>query len=106
MGVGALAFFNCADSHETIHIWLNDQTAGTGWVEQGVLDSQFDSTGTCPASGQPFLVRLSSGHLYLAATVDPTKCGGQNDPTNIECQRTITTAEGQTNGPTVSVVVT
>jgi hypothetical protein len=106
MGVGTVAFYNCVESRETIHIWLNDLTAGTGWIEQGVLASQYDSSGTCPATGAAFPVSLQSQHDYIVVTVSPSKCGGENDPTNRDCQSSVTsTLVGLAGGPVVSIVV-
>jgi hypothetical protein len=106
-GIGSVAFYNCNDSKRSMTIWVNDLTAGTGWQEDATMPSQWDN-GTCPAQGEtPTEVTLATGHQYLIAAVDPDdpSCGGQDDPTIVNCARWQGLFLGLAGGQTFQVIL-
>jgi hypothetical protein len=106
-GIGAVALFNCKDNQHTLHIWTRDLTAGSAWQEEGTITSQWDN-GSCPAAGStPLVVNLQAAHQYLIAAVDPESlnCGGENDPTNINCIPWNQNFLGLPGGPTFPVTI-
>jgi hypothetical protein len=48
----------------------------------------------------PFVISLCvAGHQYLIRVLLPSKCGGANDPNNIDCEVFETIALGDPHGP-------
>ena len=106
-GVGQVALYNCHDQRRTVYIWVNDLTAQTGWQQRDSLPPQYDD-GSCPAgNAQPVVISLANQHVYQIIAVDPENlgCDGQNDPTIVSCQRSITNAVGASNGPVVTFLI-
>jgi len=108
-GIGTLRFFNCTDDRHDLHVWLNDQTAGSGWNEQGTISQQWDQNGNCPFFGaQPLAVDFTTGHAYAIEVLEPDHdgCGGMNDPMGgFDCIRFSGSLPGLTGGPVVEQVV-
>jgi len=107
-GFSSVLFYNCTAEGHTIHIWVNDLTAGTGWVEKASIENQWTEGGCGAAIGSPpTVIPLEDGHDYLIVTVDPDaeKCPGQNDPTLPDCTRTVGPYHGLAKGGPASVTV-
>src|SRR5262249_10564374 len=86
-GYSTILFYNCSSLHYTVHFWTFDLTTNE-WKDHGALDAQYDADGTCPGSGtSPMQIDLADGHTYSWVVVAPDQqtCGGQNDPTLMNC---------------------
>ena len=89
-GISSINVFNCHSDRHTIRIWTFDYTLGV-WQERGALGSQWNSSNSCPGTAAPLVVPLADKHLFRFVAVDPQSsfCGGQNDPLNGGCQRSL-----------------
>lgn len=105
-GPSKLRVNNCHVEKEVLHIWLYDETANS-LTEKGTLTHQYNQSGSCPASGSPLDVELTTGHSHYLIAVDPTLIGcGVNDPSFGACQRHISGPyEGDETGPIVPITV-
>ena len=107
-GPSKLLFFNCSSERHTLHFWVRDYTASTGWVEKGSLSPQYDQWGTCPGGGAtPFVISLEDRHDCEIVAVDPDgyTCGGHNDPTIVGCRKWAVRVTGSKSGPTPPPII-
>jgi hypothetical protein len=90
-GVSRVDVFNCTDPGHTLHVWTLDTAAGSSWVEHGSASPIGYGSAGCPGSAAPFSVELQDGHSFWFVVVDPqmSSCGGRNDPTTSQCQKSI-----------------
>ena len=104
-GVKTFVAYNCIDEQRPLEMWVADLTAGTGYVDEGQLGSQWADSG-CPETGKPFtFTPTATGHEYLVRSVDYLAPGCSNDPTIADCWRSSTTFVGDTNGQTLSTTI-
>jgi hypothetical protein len=102
-GVKTYIAYNCISEQRPLEMWVEDLTAGTPFVDEGRLDSQwFDSH--CPGTGQPWTFTPTSGHGYLIRAVDYSDpffdCS--NDPLLGACWAAQRTFVGDANGIVVN----
>ena len=113
MTASQITIFNCnsnyfpdSSKYSTLQIWVLDHTAQTPWQNVGSLAVQYDAFGYCPGVGQPVVVPLTDGHVYLIVCVDEDLTGcGTNDPTVVGCQRAMVVVQGSQNGSNIPWVV-
>jgi hypothetical protein len=102
-GVKTLIAYNCISEERPLEMWVEDFTAGTGFVDMGQLQTAWDDDGDCaPTSGNVWTFTPTPGHTYLVRSVDFSAPGCSNDPTNGDCWRSDTTFTGDANGQVVS----
>ena len=107
-GVKTEQVFNCSAEMAPVEVWIEDQTAGRGFVDQGSLGEQYGSGGSCPADGSvPITFSPISGHQYrLVATESAlSSCDGSNDPQESGCQKMVAQFVGDANGYTRTDIV-
>ena len=92
-GIAHVSLSNYTDDQHSVNIWLLDGTTGQ------------KSGGAALASQASTTVDLPAAHVYTIIAVDPTQCAGQDDPTNIHCDRWQVTVVGDPNGSTIVVSV-
>lgn len=105
-GVKAFQAYNCVDEQRPVEMWVVDLTAGSGWVDNGQLGSQYTGAGCGPGTGTtPWTFTPTSGHQYLVESVDFLAPGCANDPTIADCWRSQTTFVGDANGQVVYILI-
>ncbi|OLT13293.1 hypothetical protein BJF78_22475 [Pseudonocardia sp. CNS-139] len=106
-GVGRLEVFNCSVERRNLHIWVFDAATGAVVVSSDGVAPLYNSTGTCPASGEPWDFNPDDGRWYDMVVVDPLQigCGGVNDPGVAGCRKQTLRLRGAEGGPTWQVVV-
>ena len=107
-GVSSVAFFNCHTDRHTVYIWTLDLTGRGSWQNQGELSLQYDGSGSWPAvDATPLRVSLQDRHQYRLIAVDPEglTCGGQNDPSQVGCQRWSGVVTGASQGQVLPVII-
>jgi hypothetical protein len=100
-GVKTEQVFNCATDQDAAGIWIDDLSAGTGFVYEGALATQYGDGG-CPTYGStPFRYNPVSGHSYLLVATDNAlpDCDG-NDPEESACRKMTVQFQGDANGYT------
>jgi hypothetical protein len=85
-----------ADGH-SVYVWLYDGSTGQWAIQNG---------GSLLASGSTGTFSLQSGRGYVVEAIDPTWCGGNNDPTNTDCIRWSQSFVGDANGQSYSGEIT
>jgi hypothetical protein len=98
---------NCHDEQRSIIVWLLDLTEST-YQEQGTLESQWDTSGYCPAvNTSPLLIPLQTNHEYMIIAVDTAQIGCPgNEPDNPVCQRQqFGPITGNSDGPTYPLTI-
>jgi hypothetical protein len=103
-GVKTFVAYNCISEDRPVEMWVEDFSAGTGWVDKGRLDAQWSPEGGCPATGQPWTFSPTPGHAYLVESVDDLAPGCSNDPT-IGCDRSDPPFTGDAHGQVVSTTI-
>ena len=90
-GFGAVTLANNLASEASVYVWLyNESTAKWG----------IQNSGAILAFGSNTTFSLQSGSVFVVEAVDPTMCGGANDPTNTDCIAWSQGFVGLTGGPT------
>jgi hypothetical protein len=101
-GVKTERVLNCSVQRDAVEVFIADQTAGSGFVDEGTLNPQYGPEGEgCPAAGSvPITFSPLSGHHYLLVATDSSLlgCGGNNDPQESACQKMRAQFVGDTNG--------
>jgi hypothetical protein len=100
-GVSKLTVYNCISERRPLEMWVADVTAGTGWVDSGRLEQQYNSFGSCPTTGSPWTFTPISGHQYIVEAIDFSAPGCSNDPRIGSCARQTTTFVGNAAGQPV-----
>jgi len=106
-GVKTEQVFNCSVDQQPVEVWIEDQTAGGGFVDLGSLAEQY-GPGGCPAPGSvPGTLSPQSGHSYELVATDSalSGCDAGNDPQEGQCQKMIVHFVGDANGYTRTDVV-
>ena len=85
--------------HRSVTVWIRDLTAGGPWISKGTLNAQYDSLGSCPATGAPIVIDLIDTHSYEIAGVDQHNvgCSGDN-PSELNCRRLYFQIRGKKGG--------
>jgi len=103
---GRIVLYNCIMEDRPLEIWLNDDTAGTGWTDEGTLQPGWvDGDGCGETSDDSWTFTPVLGHTYEVRAVDFDADDCSNDPTNGQCVRSDTTFLGNPNGPVVPVPI-
>jgi hypothetical protein len=103
---GRILLYNCIMEDRPLEIWLNDDTAGTGWADEGVLQPGWvDGEGCGENSDDSWTFTPVLGHTYEVKTVDFEADGCSNDPTLGQCVRSDTTFLGNPSGPVQPVPI-
>jgi hypothetical protein len=98
--------FNCSDDERAVEVWIADQTLGGGFVDEGLVESQYGSDG-CPTYGSvPLTFTPISGHHYRLVATDSMLpgCDG-NDPQQGQCQKMDVQFDGDAHGYTYTDTV-
>ncbi len=90
-GFGAVTLSNNLADQDPVYVWLFDETTAQWSLQNG---------GNMLASGDSTTFGLQSGSAFVVDAIDPTWCGGANDPTNVDCIRWSQTFVGLAGGPT------
>jgi len=106
-GYSQVGVYNCDSERRPVNVWVLDTGSGTGWQDKGTLSPQWDSSGSCPANGQPKVVTLQDQHAYWIVAVDPSNvtCDGNNDPTRPGCRRSEVFVRGSSTGGALPIIV-
>ena len=104
-GVKLFVAYNCIPEERPLEIWVEDLTAGTGFVDMAQLATAWDSEGSCDPGNGVWTFTPTSGHAYLVRSVDLYAPGCANDPTDGECWRSDTTFTGDSNGLVLSTPI-
>lgn len=93
-GFSEITLYNNMQQQRSVNVWLFDQASGQ-W-----------SGGSAVGYGSTEKFELQSGRMYFVLALDPTKCGGQNSPTNAACEYwRLPGVPGDENGPTQTVPI-
>jgi len=104
-GVMTFIVYNCHSDGRSVEMWVDDVTAGTGWVDKGKLDAEWGPSGGCPETGQPWIFTPTSGHSYIVRGIDFEASGCSNSPDINSCARSETTFVGDANGQAISTTI-
>ncbi|GAB3451355.1 FG-GAP repeat domain-containing protein [Actinophytocola sediminis] len=105
-GISRLEVFNCTVEQRDLYLWVFDSATGALVVNSGAVEHMYDSTGTCPAVGEPWDFNPDNGRWYDVIAVDPALIGcGVNDPSIPACQKQALRLLGNDSGPLWQVVV-
>jgi len=89
-GCGTVILTNNLADQDPVYVWLYND--GTGqWANQ--------NSGNILAFGSSTTFSLGTG-TYVVEAIDPTMCGGANDPTNTDCIALSQSFAGLAGGPT------
>jgi hypothetical protein len=93
--------YNCTQEARPLEMWVEDYTAGTGFVDKGQLNPLWsDEEGGCSVTSDDVTTyNLITGHTYLFRAIDFDAPGCSNDPTLGACDRDDLTIMGNANGP-------
>jgi hypothetical protein len=83
-------------SQDSIHLWMYDYSTGLYSVQNNDATLSINATTT---------ITLPSNHLINVLAVDPTICGGLNDPSNSNCVPWQQIFFGSSSGVSASVTV-
>ena len=97
-GVRLFATANCVAEQRPLEMWVDDFTAGTGFVDKGRLDPRWTEDGCHPTADQFWTFTPVSGHTYLLRSVDYLAPGCSNDPIDGQCWRSDTMLTGDAGG--------
>ncbi len=99
-GVKELDVTNCISQQRPLEMWVDDVTAGSGWVDEGTLDTQWTAVNGCPSTGSPWVFKPTTGHSYIVRAIDFTVpgCDGIDVST---CIRGTTSFVGDAKGVVV-----
>jgi hypothetical protein len=105
-GVKTEQVLNCATDQQPVEVWIADETAGSGFVDQGTVDAQYGPDG-CPAAGSvPLTFSPLSGHQYLLVATDSALPGCESDePDESACDKMTVRFAGDANGYTRTDIV-
>lgn len=100
-GVRTERVFNCTTDQQPVAVWIADETAGSGFVNQGTVSEQYGPAG-CPATGSvPFTFSPASGHQYLLVATDSALPGCESDdPGEGACRKMTVQFVGDAHGYT------
>ncbi len=100
-GWAAVVAYNCTQEARPLEMWVEDYTAGTGFVDKGQLNPLWsDEEGGCSVTSDDVTTyNLITGHTYLFRAIDFDAPGCSNDPTLGACDRDDLTIMGNANGP-------
>jgi hypothetical protein len=90
-GYSSVTLLNNLENSQSVYVDLYDYSTGS-WSTQ--------NNGNLLASGESVTIKLTTQTTYLVVDVDPAWCGGQNDPTNMNCIPWQLTYQGNPQGPT------
>ena len=81
-----------------LEMWVDDVTAGTGFVDEGELAPLWSDEGGCaPTASNVTTFTLVTGHNYHFRAIDFDAPGCSNDPQS--CTRNDFSIPGDANGP-------
>jgi hypothetical protein len=89
VGISSVTLANDLADGDSVYVWLYNGSTGQ-WSEQ--------NGGNILAFGNTVTFSLQSGQGYVVEAIDPTWCGGSNDPTNADCVRWSQSFVGDANG--------
>jgi hypothetical protein len=101
--------------HPPVTLYLRDVTAGSPYTNEGTIDAQYNSAGSCPYNedGTPASPEATidltpyTGHTVQIVAVDPGLIGcGSNDPTIAACILQGYSFPASSKGTTTSVQFT
>jgi hypothetical protein len=92
---------NCATDQQPVEVWTADETAGSGFVDQGTVAAQYGPDG-CPAAGSvPLRFSPLTGHQYLLVATDSALPGCESEaPDESACDKMTVRFVGDANGYT------
>ncbi|HXW80835.1 MAG TPA: hypothetical protein VEJ84_15140 [Acidimicrobiales bacterium] len=101
-GVSLFVAYNCISDEDPVEMWVRDLTAGSGFVDEGELDTAWTDDGSCgPIAGDVWTFAPTSGHAYEVRAVDFSAPGCSNDPTDGQCWVLDATFTGYADGSVV-----
>jgi hypothetical protein len=103
-GVKTYAVFNCHTERRPLAMWIKDDNGTAGWVSSGMLEQQYDSSGSCPGSNAPWTTTLIAGHNYQIEAVDYSAADCSNDPQLGQCIRSHAVIRGGSSGTATSTI--
>jgi hypothetical protein len=99
-GWSSVVAYNCIQEARPLEVWVDDYTAGTGYVDKGELQPLWSDEGGCvPSASTVTTFPLTSGHTYLFRAIDFDAPGCSNDPNVGSCSRNDLTITGGAGGP-------
>jgi hypothetical protein len=106
-GIKRLEIYNCTVERRDLYMWVFDAVTGARVLNSGPVGHMYNSSGTCPASGEPWDFNPDNGRWYDVVAVDPELigCGGVNDPRIQACRKQAFRLRGNDSGPTWKVVI-
>ena len=97
-GHSSVIAYNCTMEARPLEMWVDDVTAGTGFVDEGELAPLWSDEGGCvPTAGNVTTFTLVTGHSYHFRAIDLDAPGCSNDPQS--CTRNDFSIPGDADGP-------